>query len=151
MASGQLLPREKVSLIHCAIQPGSSRLFSDQQTGDRPQFNATRPLTKPRRPRLALPGVPLYLIQCGNNRQACFFIEDDFRVNLDGLTEYAGKSGCRVHTYTLMTNHVHLLVSADSTAAPGASSAAALCGKGAIALARSIRTPTCQPVSTSSS
>ena len=26
----------------------------------------------PRRPRLALPGVPLHLIQRGNNRQACF-------------------------------------------------------------------------------
>jgi len=74
----------------------------------------------PRRPRLALPGIPLHLIQRGNNRQACFFAEDDHRVHLDWLTEYAGKSGCRVHAYVLMTNHVHLLVSADSTAAPGA-------------------------------
>jgi len=27
----------------------------------------------PRRPRITLPGVPLHLIQRGNNRQACFF------------------------------------------------------------------------------
>ena len=74
----------------------------------------------PRRPRLALPGIPLHLIQRGNNRQACFFSEDDYRIYLDWLTEYAGKSGCRVHAYVLMTNHVHLLVSADSTTAPGA-------------------------------
>ncbi|WP_296402529.1 hypothetical protein [Zoogloea sp.] len=53
----------------------------------------------PRRPRLALPGIPLHLIQRGNNRQACFFSEDDYRVYLDWLTEYAGKSGCRVHAY----------------------------------------------------
>ncbi len=74
----------------------------------------------PRRPRLALPGIPLHLIQRGNNRQACFFAEDDYRVYLDWLTEYVGKSGSRVHAYVLMTNHVHLLVSADSTTAPGA-------------------------------
>jgi putative transposase len=37
----------------------------------------------PRRPRLALPGIPLHLIQRGNNRQACFFAEDDYRVYLD--------------------------------------------------------------------
>lgn len=74
----------------------------------------------PRRPRLALPGIPLHLIQRGNNRQACFFAEDDYRIYLDWLTEYASKSGCRVHAYVLMTNHVHLLVSADSTTAPGA-------------------------------
>nr|WP_296402445.1 transposase [Zoogloea sp.] len=94
-------------------------------------------------------------MQRGNNRQACFFAEDDYRVYLDWLTEYAGKSGCRVHAYVLMTNHVHLLVSADSTTAPGALMKAlgqryvqyvnrtylrsGTLGKGAIALARSIR------------
>ncbi|WP_198019577.1 transposase [Pseudogulbenkiania sp. MAI-1] len=74
----------------------------------------------PRRPRLALPGVPLHLIQRGNNRQACFFAEEDYRFYLEWLAEYAGKIGCRLHTYVLMTNHVHLLISADSAEAPGA-------------------------------
>jgi putative transposase len=74
----------------------------------------------PRRPRLALPGVPLHLIQRGNNRQACFFAEEDYRFYLEWLAEYAGKSGCRLHAYVLMTNHVHLLISADKTDAPGA-------------------------------
>lgn len=74
----------------------------------------------PRRPRLALPGVPLHLIQRGNNRQACFFAEEDCRFYLEWLTEYAGKTGCRLHAYVLMTNHVHLLVSADGAKAPGA-------------------------------
>ena len=59
----------------------------------------------PRRPRLALPGVPLHLIQRGNNRQACFFAEDDYRFYLEWLAEYAGKTGCRLHAYVLMTNH----------------------------------------------
>lgn len=74
----------------------------------------------PRRARLALPGVPLHLIQRGNNRQACFFADEDYRFYLDWLAEHAGKTGCHVHTYVLMTNHVHLLVSADRAEAPGA-------------------------------
>ncbi|MBP5987255.1 MAG: transposase [Azonexus sp.] len=74
----------------------------------------------PRRPRLALPGVPLHLIQRGNNRQACFFAEEDYRFYLEWLAEYAGKTGCRVHAYGLMTNHVHLLISADNAGGTGA-------------------------------
>lgn len=73
----------------------------------------------PRRPRLSLPNMPLHLIQRGNNRQACFVADEDYRVYLDWLTEYAGKSGCRIHAYVLMTNHVHLLVSSARGEAPG--------------------------------
>ncbi|BAO30884.1 transposase [Sulfuritalea hydrogenivorans] len=74
----------------------------------------------PRRARLALLGVPLHLIQRGNNRQACFFADADYRLYLEWLAEHAGKTGCRIHAYALMTNHVHLLVSADRAEAPGA-------------------------------
>ena len=74
----------------------------------------------PRRARLTLPNVPLHLIQRGNNRQACFFAEEDYRCYLRWLGEYAGKCGCQIHAYVLMTNHVHLLLSADAAAAPGA-------------------------------
>jgi putative transposase len=73
----------------------------------------------PRRPRLALPNVPLHLIQRGNNHQACFFADEDYRFYLDWLQDYAGKAGCRIHAYVLMTNHVHLLVSAERGTAPG--------------------------------
>ena len=74
----------------------------------------------PRRPRLALAGVALHLIQRGNIRQACFFADEDYRFYLDWLAEHAAKTGCRIHAYVLMTNHVHLLVSADRADAPGA-------------------------------
>lgn len=74
----------------------------------------------PRRARLTLQGVPLHLIQRGNNRQACFFADEDYRFYLDWLAEYAGKIGCHIHAYLLMTNHVHLLVSADRAESPGA-------------------------------
>lgn len=73
-----------------------------------------------RRARLTLPKVPVHLIQRGNNRQACFFADEDYRFYLDWLAEYADETGCRVHAYVLMTNHVHLLLSADQAAAPGA-------------------------------
>ena len=73
----------------------------------------------PRRARIALPNVPIHLIQRGNNRQPCFFADEDYRRYLDWLAEYAGKSGCRIHAYALMTNHVHLLLSSDRVDAGG--------------------------------
>ena len=73
-----------------------------------------------RRPRLMLPNVPLHLIQRGNNRQVCFVADEDFRFYLDWLKEYADKTGCRIHAYVLMTNHVHLLVSSPSANGVGA-------------------------------
>jgi putative transposase len=74
----------------------------------------------PRRARLALPNVPLHIIQRGNNRQACFYANEDYRFYLDWLREYADKIGCQIHAYVLMTNHVHLLLSAARPDAPGA-------------------------------
>ena len=65
----------------------------------------------PRRPRVVLPHIPLHLIQRGNNRQVCFVADEDYLFYLDWLKEFAGKAGCRIHAYVLMTNHVHLLVS----------------------------------------
>ena len=73
----------------------------------------------PRRPRITLPGVPLHLIQRGNNRQACFYADDDYRVYLDWLEEYAEVSGCAIHSYVLMTNHVHLLVTPKTSQSVG--------------------------------
>jgi putative transposase len=64
----------------------------------------------PRRPRLILPNIPLHIIQRGNNRQPCFFADEDYQSYLEWLEEYAHDSGCAVHAYVLMTNHVHLLL-----------------------------------------
>ena len=62
-----------------------------------------------RRSRLNLTEVPQHLVQRGNNRQAMFFAEEDFRRYLDWLAEAAAKYECRIYAYVLMTNHVHLL------------------------------------------
>lgn len=69
----------------------------------------------PRRPRVTLPNVPLHIIQRGNNRQACFIADEDYSFYLDWLKEYAGKAGCQIHAYVLMTNHVHLLLSSATS------------------------------------
>lgn len=64
----------------------------------------------PRRSRIIVPDIPLHIIQRGNNRQACFFVDQDYLSYLEWLQEYAKSSDCSIHSYVLMTNHVHLLL-----------------------------------------
>ncbi len=71
----------------------------------------------PRRPRIHLPDVPQHVIQRGVDRQPIFFSDEDRIFYLDWLEEYAQKRGIFLHAYCLMTNHVHLLLSAPSTEA----------------------------------
>jgi len=73
-----------------------------------------------RRPRLELPGVPLHVIQRGNNRSACFVGDGDRRLYLKCLREAARRHTCAVHAYVLMSNHVHLLVTPSSIGAVAA-------------------------------
>jgi len=68
----------------------------------------------PRLPRLNLPGVPQHVVQRGNNRQACFFAEQDYAVYLDKLKDYSEEYRVSIHAYVLMTNHVHLLLTPDT-------------------------------------
>ena len=64
----------------------------------------------PRRARLRVAGLPLHLIQRGNNRSACFYADEDYVLYLHHLEELSHKFRCAVHAYVLMTNHVHLLL-----------------------------------------
>ena len=64
----------------------------------------------PRKPRFNLIGIPQHVIQRGNNREPCFYAEQDYRRYLNDLREVAKKYRCRIHAYVLMTNHVHTLV-----------------------------------------
>jgi putative transposase len=68
----------------------------------------------PRRGRYFLPNQSLHLIQRGNNREATFFHEEDYRLYREWLAEAASEYGCSVHAYVLMTNHVHLLLTPES-------------------------------------
>lgn len=73
----------------------------------------------PRRSRIVLPDVPLHIIQRGNNRQACFYSDDDYQIYLKWLGEYAEETSCYIHAYVLMTNHVHLLISPSTIDSAG--------------------------------
>lgn len=69
----------------------------------------------PRRARITLANVPHHIIQRGNNRSACFHADADYRTYLTWLEQYAMESQCDLHAFVLMTNHVHLLVTPNST------------------------------------
>lgn len=73
----------------------------------------------PRRARVLLPGVPLHLIQRGNNHSACFFAEEDYLFYLEHLADQARKHDCAIHAWCLMTNHVHLLLTPASPESAG--------------------------------
>lgn len=65
----------------------------------------------PRKTRMYLPGVPVHIVQRGNNREACFFCDDDYLYYKELLAEGLKRYGGELHAYCLMTNHVHLLIS----------------------------------------
>ena len=67
----------------------------------------------PRKTRMYLPGVPCHLVQRGNNKQVCFFTENDYRYYLDCIRQGLKQYKAKLHAYVLMTNHVHLLVTPD--------------------------------------
>jgi REP element-mobilizing transposase RayT len=72
-------------------------------------------------PRLSLPSILQHVIQCGNNRQACFYAGNDHRFYLEFLGEAARKYRVSIHAYVLMTNHVHVLMTPTSARGIGRS------------------------------
>ena len=62
-----------------------------------------------RLPRILPAGVPVHVIQRGNNRQACFVSDEDHGVYVSWLKEYSKKYEVDIHAWVMMTNHVHLL------------------------------------------
>lgn len=63
-----------------------------------------------RQPRFVLPGQPQHVIQRGNNRQVIFHHPYDYEYYLEKLKNCLNEFECEIHSYVLMTNHVHLLV-----------------------------------------
>jgi putative transposase len=60
--------------------------------------------------RIALPGYPHHVIQRGNNRQAIFLSDEDYRFYLDCFRRAKEERRCRIYAYCLMSNHVHFLI-----------------------------------------
>lgn len=72
----------------------------------------------PRRQRLQAAGLPVHILQRGNNRQACFFADEDYLFFLDHLARIAKRFRCALHAYVLMTNHFHLLLTSELPVGP---------------------------------
>ncbi|MBA3005800.1 MAG: transposase [Proteobacteria bacterium] len=68
----------------------------------------------PRHARLIINDCPHHIIQRGHNRQVVFARDDDYRYYLETLQEWKSKLGCKVYSYCLMTNHVHLVIDPGS-------------------------------------
>jgi len=64
----------------------------------------------PRRPRYCPAGIPVHVVQRGNNRQLCFTADVDMACYANWLHEACIKYSVRIHAWVLMTNHVHLLM-----------------------------------------
>jgi putative transposase len=70
-----------------------------------------------RKPRIAVAGMPIHVTQRGVDRKDVFRDDRDRYGYLNALEVCAARQQVSVHGYVLMSNHVHLMVSAD---APGA-------------------------------
>jgi len=71
----------------------------------------------PRQARLVVPNVSLHILQRGHDRRECFRHDTDYLVYLSNLRELCATTGCALHAYCLMTNHVHLFLTPTSTEA----------------------------------
>ena len=59
--------------------------------------------------RISPVGVPVHLIQRGNDRHTCFCALEDCSAYMGWLKEYSKKCTVDIHAWVLMTNHVHIL------------------------------------------
>ena len=64
----------------------------------------------PRLPRFTPAGLPQHVTQRGNYRQDVFFTDADRHFYLSLLDRHSAERKVRVIAYTLMTNHVHLIL-----------------------------------------
>jgi len=63
-----------------------------------------------RHSRFVVVGHPQHIIARGNNRQAIFCCDEDFSFYLENLKAGCIKYAAELHSYVLMTNHVHLMM-----------------------------------------
>ena len=64
----------------------------------------------PRQPRIEYAGGVYHVLSRGNRQEAIFGDDTDRQVFLETLGQVCGRTGWRVHSYVLMSNHYHLLL-----------------------------------------
>lgn len=70
----------------------------------------------PRRLREYLPGYAYHIYQRGNNRNPCFIEPENYHYYLNLWRTVSIQYGVSVHSYCLMTNHIHFLATPDCKA-----------------------------------
>jgi len=65
-------------------------------------------------PRFVIPGQPRHIIQRGNNRQALFGANADYRFFRGAWVEAATRQGLAIHADVWMTHHSHVLATPES-------------------------------------
>ena len=61
----------------------------------------------------------MHVVQRGVDRSPTFLTPEDYAFYLWVLGQASTRAGCSIHTYVLMTNHVHLLLTPKDVTAPG--------------------------------
>ncbi len=69
----------------------------------------------PRKPRFFIPGVPVHIVHRGHSRDPVFFEDEDYSTYAYWLGEASKRYGIQIHSFVLMTNHVHLLITPPET------------------------------------
>ncbi len=64
----------------------------------------------PGKSRMFLPGIPSHVVQRSNDRNPCFFEEENYLFFLDYLEDACGRYDVAIHANVLMTNHIPLLM-----------------------------------------
>jgi putative transposase len=85
---------------------------------DRLQKPAAR-VAMPRAPRLVAPGGTIHVVARCNNREFSIVTPEDYEVLLDHLREMIRVYEVVLYAYTLMANHIHLLLRAPDRDALG--------------------------------
>lgn len=105
-----------------------------------------------RQPRPDLAGITQHVVERGKDRHPRFFTPQDHGCYLADLTMAARRYGVPMHTYALMTNHGHLLVSSAGAGARGQGRRSALAlpaiGCGSAGRGRSRSDPRLPPAGT---
>ncbi len=63
-----------------------------------------------RKPRVWFPGATYHIISRGVRKHPLFYDEQDRKVYLNQLEKVMDRYPCKIHSYCLMTNHIHLLL-----------------------------------------
>lgn len=109
--------------VSCTVAGGgehASSFIRDSRRGDRRSRSSTRQQTlpMPRPSRLVMAGLPLHVVQRGNNRTRTFWSSDDFGRFKELLFDASTRFCCAIHAYVFMTNHVHMLLTPGDDVGP---------------------------------